>query len=199
MTTSRFTRGAIGGEGDWLQMGAWFVGSLVLWAAVDWTVHLLLHSGRTVEVERSLEAKEGDLLSVPEFAKPPSPSSSSTQFLTPRRPFIHWLRAWLGREILAFPIWAWAVWGGVSVTWRERRFWVGWDMKVHEILETSKDGREVGGAEVLRTLIGRAGEIDRSDKEEQTAIQRKGPRKRMQRNEKGIEEGTGEVGNGHAS
>lgn len=65
MTTSRFTRGAIGGEGDWLQMGAWFVGSLVLWAAVDWTVHLLLHSGRTVEVERSLEAKEGDLLSVP--------------------------------------------------------------------------------------------------------------------------------------
>lgn len=70
---------------------------------------------------------------------------------------------------------------------------------VHEILETSKDGREVGGAEVLRTLIGRAGEIDRSDKEEQTAIQRKGPRKRMQRNEKGIEEGTGEVGNGHAS
>jgi len=33
----------------------------------------------------------------------------------------------------------WAFWGGVTVEWRERRFRVGWDMRVHEI------GGMVGG------------------------------------------------------
>lgn len=50
-----------------------------------------------------------------------------------RRTWADWLSAWLGREIFAFPIWLWAVVGGVTVVWRGRRFWVGMDMKVHEI------------------------------------------------------------------
>lgn len=41
--------------------------------------------------------------------------------------------AWLGREVLALPVWVWAVAGGVTVVWRGRRFWVGVDMKVHKI------------------------------------------------------------------
>ncbi|KAI4246866.1 MAG: hypothetical protein LQ352_006290 [Teloschistes flavicans] len=49
------------------------------------------------------------------------------------RKWTEWLRAWVGREIFAFPIWLWAVVGGVTVIWRGRRFWVGMDMKVHEI------------------------------------------------------------------
>ena len=44
-----------------------------------------------------------------------------------------WLLAWCGREALAFPIWLSAVFGGVTVAWRGRRFWVGLDMRVHEI------------------------------------------------------------------
>lgn len=46
---------------------------------------------------------------------------------------MEWLQAWVGREVFAFPIWIWAVVGGVTVVWRGRRFWVGMDMKVHEI------------------------------------------------------------------
>lgn len=52
-----------------------------------------------------------------------------------------WVIAWLGREVLAFPIWAWAVVGGVTVVWRGRRFWVGVDMRVHEIQEDEKEGK----------------------------------------------------------
>lgn len=48
----------------------------------------------------------------------------------------------MGRETLALPIWVWAVVGGVSVIWRGRRFWVGVDMKVHEIGEGTESDRE---------------------------------------------------------
>lgn len=92
--------------------------SITMWAAVDWTVYLILHSGRTIEDTVSY---------VPAFARPSEKWS--------RRPFSQWLLAWLGREALAFPIWAWAFWGGVTVVWRDRKFWVGMDMKVHEVGE----------------------------------------------------------------
>lgn len=59
-----------------------------------------------------------------------------------RRGVGQWFLAWLGREVLAFPIWAWAVVGGVTVVWRGRRFWVGVDMKVHEV--EGRGGRESG-------------------------------------------------------
>jgi ceramide glucosyltransferase len=59
---------------------------------------------------------------------------SSIRNLRPRRPFSTWLRAWIGRELLALPIWLWAIWGGVTVEWRGRKLWVGWDMKVHEVV-----------------------------------------------------------------
>lgn len=51
-----------------------------------------------------------------------------------RRPFREWALAWAGREALALGVWVWAVVGGVTVMWRGRRFWVGVDMKVHEIV-----------------------------------------------------------------
>ena len=54
-----------------------------------------------------------------------------------RMGFGRWVRAWLGREVLAGPIWAWAVFGGVTVLWRGRRFRVGMDMRVREV-----DGRD---------------------------------------------------------
>lgn len=44
-----------------------------------------------------------------------------------------WVLGWTGREGLAFVIWVWAVLVGVTVVWRGRRFWVGVDMRVHEI------------------------------------------------------------------
>lgn len=53
----------------------------------------------------------------------------------------------MGREVLAFPIWAWAFLGGVTVVWRGRRFWVGTDMVVHEM-----DKKEMGMEGVEESL-----------------------------------------------
>ena len=91
--------------------------SVMCWAVVDWSVYLLLHSGRTIEAE--------SFATVPPFVRPLS------QLV--KRPFVQWLAAWLAREALALPIWLFAFWGGVTVTWRDRKFWVGMDMKVHAI------------------------------------------------------------------
>lgn len=119
VTTYSGTRDMFGNTWAWFFL--WWVVSLILWASVDWTVYLLLHSGRTVE---------NTTHEVPTFAKPPPRSLRGP---ATRRPFTSWLSAWLGREALALPIWTWAIWGGVRVTWRDRQFWVGMDMKVHEI------------------------------------------------------------------
>jgi hypothetical protein len=64
------------------------------------------------------------------------------------------LFAWLGRESLAFPIWFWAIYGGARVEWRGKEFWVGMDMKVHEL---KKDG--IGGG---RDEVAQRGSISRS-------------------------------------
>ncbi|KAL9592781.1 MAG: hypothetical protein Q9179_006372 [Wetmoreana sp. 5 TL-2023] len=59
-----------------------------------------------------------------------------------RKKWVEWLQAWLARELFAFPIWLWAVVGGVTVVWRGRRFWVGMDMKVHEIDAKGTESKE---------------------------------------------------------
>lgn len=105
----------IGVAPTWTSFGAFWLVSIMVWCLVDWTLYLKLHSGASLEIDDD----------TPAFARPPKHGR--------RRPFHVWLVTWLGRETLAFPIWAWAVFGGVSVTWRGKRFWVGLDMKVHEI------------------------------------------------------------------
>lgn len=102
---------------------AWLV-SVLLWAAVDWSLYVLLHSGRAVELDAD----------TPVFVRPPEPGRR-------KRNFGEWLAAWLGREALAFPVWAWAVFGGATVVWRGKRFWVGLDMKVHEIGGVGDSGK----------------------------------------------------------
>jgi ceramide glucosyltransferase len=62
-----------------------------------------------------------------------------------RRNFIDFLCAWLGREFFALPVWVTAFWGGVTVEWRGRKFWVGLDMKVHEILPQEKEAKKDQG------------------------------------------------------
>ena len=108
---------------------AFWLLSVSIWALIDRTVYILLHSARSIEVDRN----------TPVFARPPdSDYRNKLLWLTgTRRSFREWFKAWIGREALALPIWIWAVWGGVTVVWRERKFWVGMDMKVHEIHQTS--------------------------------------------------------------
>lgn len=96
----------------WLGFWMFFIFSVCVWAVADrylWT--LLQHGGTEAEVER------------PSFGR----------VRGERWGWGQWLVAWVGREVLAFPIWAWAVVGGVTVVWKGRRFWVGMDMKVHEV------------------------------------------------------------------
>ena len=101
----------------WTAFFAFLILSMVTWIIVDWTFYIKLHSAKTVELDEN----------TPPFAQPPRKGS------TTRRSFMHWFVAWLGREFLALPIWIWAFYGGVTVVWRERRFRVGFDMKVREI------------------------------------------------------------------
>jgi len=106
----------------WTAFALLWLTSISLWAAVDWTQYRLLHSASSIEVDEH----------TPSFARQPQTGS--------RRHVGEWLAAWVGREALALPIWLWAFWGGTSVTWRGRKFWVGMDMKVHEVEERKGSG-----------------------------------------------------------
>lgn len=99
----------------WSSFFLFFLASVSIWAFVDWTVYLLLHSASSIEVDEH----------TPSFAQPLKTRS--------RRPFREWLLAWLGREALALPIWVWAVFCGTTVVWRGKKLWVGMDMRVHEV------------------------------------------------------------------
>ncbi|KAI9764368.1 MAG: hypothetical protein M1840_008506 [Geoglossum simile] len=97
----------------WIAFAGLWLLSVTLWGVVDRTLYVILHSGRSIEVDEH----------TPGFAKR----------LYTRRTFWEWALAWLGRESLAFPIWVWAVFGGTTVVWRGRSFRVGMDMRVHEV------------------------------------------------------------------
>ncbi|KAF2179879.1 glycosyltransferase family 21 protein [Zopfia rhizophila CBS 207.26] len=144
ITTLPFFQHKLGIPPRWSTFVLFWLASMTLWCLVDWIQYGLLHSAASVELDPNS----------PDFTRTPCSSSSLAErqpLLTnskgksrpdrssgTRRTFPQWFVAWLGREVLAFPIWAWAVWGGVSVSWRGKSFWVGMDMKVHEI-STKKD------------------------------------------------------------
>lgn len=100
---------------SWTTFSAFWLSSVSIWCIMDWRLYLLLQSGASIEVDED----------TPTFAQPPPGGQ--------RRPFLEWLLGWLGREALALPIWIWAFWGGTEVEWRGKKFWVGMDMKVHEV------------------------------------------------------------------
>jgi ceramide glucosyltransferase len=124
----------------WQSFGLVWLGSMAAWCLMDWVQYMLLHSARTVELDSN----------TPDFVLPQrsahgqaySPSREpliGKRQLKPslldgrRRTFRQFFFAWFARELTALPIWLWAFYGGVTVEWRGRRFWVGLDMKVHEI------------------------------------------------------------------
>lgn len=102
---------ALGLPHTWPAFLALYLSSIVLWAAVDRYVWGMLQHGGAADAERPPFGRTGG----------------------GRRGLGGLVAAWLGREVLAFPIWAWAFWGGVTVVWRGRKFWVGMDMRVHAV------------------------------------------------------------------
>ncbi|KAG8529728.1 uncharacterized protein KY384_005209 [Bacidia gigantensis] len=112
----------------WSAFWLFWVISMGAWCAIDWWVYGMLQSVSSREGER---APFADVIG--------------------GKRKLRWSIGWLGREVLAFPIWAWAFFGGVSVVWRGRRFRVGVDMRVREIVEGEKDVslEEKGKSKVL--------------------------------------------------
>ena len=127
LTTLPWFHATLGIPQTWTAFAALYLLSVISWACVDYWVWGMLHANTNGNG--------------PPFAKPREQT----------RTVGRWALAWLGREVLAFPIWAWAFFGGVSVVWRGRKFWVGVDMRVHEI-----GGHEghVEGETLGRTQIG---------------------------------------------
>lgn len=104
---------------SWTAFFVLLVLGMLSWILIDWTLYIRLHSARSTEVDED----------TPPFARPQLRDS----FQITRRTFRQWLLAWLGRELLALPIWVMAVYGGVTIVWRGKRFKVGFDAKVREI------------------------------------------------------------------
>lgn len=107
------------------QLGTWcaffliWASSIIVWCLMDWTLYHILHSSATVEIDENTVS----------FARPESKRSKGQT----RRPFTHWLAAWIGRESLAFPIWFWAVYGGSTIVWRNSAFRVSiWDTRARK-------------------------------------------------------------------
>ncbi|KAI9654655.1 MAG: hypothetical protein M1821_005862 [Bathelium mastoideum] len=123
-TTFPWLHKPFGLSSSWCSFWLFWAVSVVIWATFDRVLYLKLHSGSSIEIDPN----------TPAFARPLNGK--------PRRALGSWLLAWLGRETLAFPIWFTAFFGGVTVNWRGRRFWVGTDMKVHAI-DPPAEGREL--------------------------------------------------------
>jgi ceramide glucosyltransferase len=100
----------------WTAFAGFWLLSVSIWALVDWTVYLLLHSGLTIDPHHP---------NLPPFARPLNKFS--------RRPFLSWLGSWLVRELLALPIYMQAVWAGNTIVWRDHAFSIGMDSHIREI------------------------------------------------------------------
>lgn len=133
LSTLPWCNESLGVPRTWSAFCALWAFSILGWCFVDWQIWRFLQSARTIGPE------DGD---VPAWVKHRR-----------KRQWTQWLLAWFSREILAFPIWLWAVAGGVTVVWRGRRFWVGMDMKVHEIDQKGTERREDMGILDVREVV----------------------------------------------
>lgn len=124
--------------------------NMTVWCLVDYVQYLLLHCAKTVEIDADtpdfiLPQRSARAYHQTEASKPllgNKAAGEPTLWDGARRTPKEFLFAWLGREISALPIWVIAFWGGVTVEWRGKKFWVGMDMKVHEILEKDEKKRK---------------------------------------------------------
>ncbi|KAG9243214.1 glycosyltransferase family 21 protein [Calycina marina] len=119
ITTLPWFHSALGIPHTWFALFLVWLFMITSWMTLDSFVYRKLHSGATIELDSN------------------TPSFARTRNEPGRRPLGQWILAWLGRELLALPIWTWAVYGGTTVMWRGKRFRVGLDMRVKEIKSRS--------------------------------------------------------------
>jgi ceramide glucosyltransferase len=105
----------------WTAMATIWLASVTTWMLVDrWVFNKL----------RKCQSVDADELT-PSFARGSDRSGG-----VPARSFGQFVLAWLGREVLALPIWTWAVLLGTTVSWRGKSFKVRRDMTVVEVPST---------------------------------------------------------------
>lgn len=102
----------------WTAMAAVWLMSVTIWMSFDRLASSLLLQCRSVDVNEC----------TPSYARGVGRPGGVRS-----RPFGEWLMAWIGREVLALPIWTWAVLLGTTVVWRGKKFSVRMDMRVVEI------------------------------------------------------------------
>lgn len=99
---------------------------VAFWMAADWCTYRRLQACWCTEVDDN----------TPPFAR--GRRSGSGGGGLPPRGFLSWARAWAGRELLALPIWTYAVLLGATVAWRGKQFHVRMDMSVDELDEQGR-------------------------------------------------------------
>ncbi|KAK3328201.1 glycosyltransferase family 21 protein [Cercophora scortea] len=124
LTTIPWFHENLGISQTWGEMAAIWASGMVTWMFIDRCLTSKLHKLQSAEVDEH----------TPAFAR-----GTSRQGGVQQRSFLEWLAAWLGRELLAMPIWTWAVLLGTTVEWRGKKFRVHPDMSVVEI----EDGKNL--------------------------------------------------------
>lgn len=120
----------------WGAMAVVWLLAVTCWMILDWHTFKLLHSGISVQVDQES----------PRFVR-----GTPRKGGLPRRGFPEWFLAWLGREVLALPIWTWAVLCGTTVTWRGKRFQVNMDTSVVELDSGSETRGRLGASDSENT------------------------------------------------
>lgn len=123
ITTLSFFKTTFAIPQTWTAMCCLWLSGVSIWMVCDRAVYRRLHSCSTVEPDQN----------TPFFARGAGQPGG-----VDRKPLREWLSAWVGRETLAFPIWAWAVLLGTTVTWRGKRFRVRRDMSVVALQQKSE-------------------------------------------------------------
>lgn len=118
LTTLPWLRDRLAIPPTWAAAGLLWTTLMVLWMVIDYLTFQMLHSGKATEVDQR----------TPRFAR----GTSHPDGMKEQSSFA-WLLTWMGREMMAFPIWTWAVLLGRSVSWRGRTFHVNWDNSVEDV------------------------------------------------------------------
>ena len=135
LTTLPWFRERVGIPPTWGAMTLAWLGTVTVWMLVDRVVSNKLRKLQSVEVDED----------TPSFAR-----GSGCRGGIVQRPFWEWLAAWVGRELLALPIWTWAVLLGTTVSWRGMRFRVRMDMSVVAIEDERRSSLLTPGVETSR-------------------------------------------------
>ncbi|KAM0671127.1 hypothetical protein MY8738_000485 [Beauveria namnaoensis] len=107
LTTLPWFHRNLGISQTWTAGGCIWLIAMTAWLTVDWFIFQHLHTGNSMKTDAS----------TPKFAQGTRRSGGMN-----KRPFKEWLPAWIGREVLALPIWTTAVLLGTTVSWRGRSF-----------------------------------------------------------------------------